>query len=69
MAACVFGCDALFETGFASVSESGRIRVSAAAREPALLKRLQELEGGRCSAFTAGSAGYFQWHRENFFRE
>lgn len=68
MAACVFGCDALFETGFVTVSESGHVRASAAVNEPALAKRLHELDGGRCSAFTAGSAPYFKWHQENLFQ-
>lgn len=68
MSACVFGCDALFEMGFVTVDESGHVRASTAENEPAVTKRLRELNGGRCSAFTAGSAPYFQWHRENLFR-
>lgn len=68
MAACVFGCDALFETGFVTVGESGHVHTSTIASERAVRRRLKELDGNRCSAFTAMSAPYFRWHRENFFR-
>jgi hypothetical protein len=71
MLACVFGCDALYEVGYLSVSEEGVILVTddPDGRLGAVTDRLAELAGKTCSAFTDVSARYFAWHRESIFRE
>ncbi|MFS0700037.1 hypothetical protein AB6N24_08715 [Cellulomonas sp. 179-A 4D5 NHS] len=67
MPACVFGCDALYESGYVGVDESGHVRVSYA-DEPAVAERLAGLEGRGCLAFSAKSSAYFAWHRTNVWR-
>jgi hypothetical protein len=71
MLACVFGCDALYEVGYLSVSGEGVILVTddPDGRLGAVTDRLAELAGKTCSAFTDVSADYFAWHRESIFRE
>ncbi|MET8197122.1 hypothetical protein ABZU22_25225 [Micromonospora sp. NPDC005222] len=69
MLACVFGCDALFETGYVSVNEDGHIVISSFKLEhKAVAKKLADLEGRPVSAHTKASAAYFAWHRSNMFR-
>ncbi|TNC19779.1 hypothetical protein FHE66_02740 [Georgenia sp. 311] len=67
MPACVFGCDALFESGYVTVDTSGRLRTAQVAETAAINTRLSELEGRPCSSYTAASASYFEWHRENMW--
>lgn len=67
MSACVFGCDALYESGYIAVDENGHVRVSQV-DQPAVADRLAALEGRGCLAFTAKSSQYFAWHRENVWR-
>lgn len=67
MPACVFGCDALFETGFISVGEDGAI-ISASDVAGAVGCRIDDLRGKRCLAHSARSEPYFRWHRDNVFR-
>lgn len=67
MPACVFGCDALYESGYIAVDETGHIQVSHS-DEPAMIRRLSLLEGRGCFAFTEKSSVYFSWHRENVWR-
>ncbi|MFI7551950.1 hypothetical protein ACIBQ2_19615 [Micromonospora sediminimaris] len=69
MLACVFGCDALFETGYVTVNEDGRVVTTN--REPehkAIANKLADLEGRPVSAHTKASAPYFAWHLSNMFR-
>ena len=66
MLACLFGCDALFEAGWITVDEHGRIRVHHETDE--LGDRLADLDGLRCGAHGPGSEPYFAWHREQVFR-
>jgi hypothetical protein len=69
MAACVFGCDALYELGFIAVASDGRIEVSPGGLTDASLRpHLEHLAGKRCLAATSGRAAYFAWHRANKFR-
>jgi hypothetical protein len=66
MLACSFGCDRLFELGYVTVDELGVV-LTVPTGGPLDL-HLQLLEGNRSGAFTARSAKYFRWHRENVFR-
>lgn len=69
MAACLFGCDALYEAGYVSVGEDGHLVVAAEPGPyPELLQRLINLHGRRVTAHTPASADYFRWHRENIYR-
>lgn len=68
MPACLFGCDALFETEFISVGDNGRV-LATASLPAGLVPRVEPLVGRRCYAHTSPSATYFQWHRTNTFRQ
>lgn len=67
MAACVFGCDSLFEAGWIGVDSTGRIRTFSA-NQTDVDRILDNLEGRDCPAHNPSSAGYFKWHFENTFR-
>lgn len=67
MAACLFGCDALFEFGYISVTDDGTITTAPGAADT-IGDRLRALHGVSCLAHDSGSEGYFRWHRENVFR-
>ncbi len=64
MLACALGCDALFEAGWITVGEDGRIRVRKAIGE--LADRLANLDGKVCAAHGPGSEPYFAWHRDQW---
>ncbi|MGW2872197.1 hypothetical protein [Kitasatospora sp. NPDC001225] len=67
MAACVLGCDALFEDGYIRVSSDGIVEVSEKGAASAdLLAAARTLEGRRCTAHTPESAQYFDWHWTNW---
>lgn len=67
-AVCMLGCDALYERGYLTVDERGRILASGGERLPRHLRsRLRQLRGLQCSAFDEQSAGYFDWHRKRRF--
>ncbi|MEV7428328.1 hypothetical protein AB0N29_01805 [Nocardioides sp. NPDC092400] len=66
MAACVFGCDALYEDGFITVDETGIIEVCT--DEPLLYTRMEALRGRSCSAFSRVTSPYFAWHRAIVWR-
>ncbi|WP_052280183.1 HNH endonuclease [Nocardia vulneris] len=68
MLACTFGCDALYEDGWVSVDDSGRLIISDAATTPAVRDRLAALTGSACGAHKVGSEPYFAWHRSTVFR-
>jgi hypothetical protein len=66
MAACLFGCDALFETGHIAVSASGHIVASPTVSPgTALANQVATLTGRRCLAHTPDNAKYFEWHHRN----
>jgi hypothetical protein len=66
MAACVLGCDVLFEYGYLYVSDAGTIGASAAAEtDPGLKETITRLVGQGCAAFNEHSRPYFAWHREH----
>jgi hypothetical protein len=69
MAACVFGCDALFEAGYVAVRDDGVVVVSEDVRShPTLSRRAGALEGRRCTAHRSDTAEFFSWHRRNRLR-
>lgn len=66
MAACVLGCDALFEYGYLYVQDDDTIAASAAAQaDPQLRQVTAELVGRSCTAFDDNSRPYFAWHRHH----
>jgi len=71
MSACRFGCDELFERGYISVGDDGRLIISrdieSAKHAHAYARQL--LAGKVFGRPMAGREGYFAWHRANSFRE
>jgi hypothetical protein len=63
MAACLLGCDALFEHGYIQVDSVGFVRPTLAEHE-ALVPTLSPAVGRRCTAFRDSSRHYFAAHAE-----
>lgn len=68
MPACLFGCDALYETGYIAVDSKGMIVSSEVETDSALSERLKALSGRLCLSFSENNQHYFQWHRSTRFR-
>lgn len=69
MAACKFGCDALFEAGYVGVDSDGTVRVSPLAPATgAAGQYLSRVAGARCDAYGEARADYFDWHLRHTFR-
>ncbi len=70
MAACTFECDDLYERGYLAVGDDANVVTSPVSTDPksSLGRRLGELRGRRCAAFSAGSSTYFAWHHSHIFR-
>ena len=67
-ALCVLGCDALYERGYITVDDGGRIVVGRMADLPMHLKtHLRTLKGRKCSGWDNRSDRYFDWHRKRCF--
>ena len=66
MAACVLGCDALFENGYIVVSENGLIEPGKPATTDDLKSAVDYLVGNRPLVFGERTAKYFQWHKGSF---
>lgn len=71
MAACAFGCDDLFERGYLTVDADGVVRGAPDGLPEGTVARarVRELEGRRFGGEMGPRASYFQWHRENTFRD
>jgi hypothetical protein len=67
MAACVFGCDSLFESGWIGVDNTGKIRTFSA-NEAEVDGILDSLKGRDCLAHNQDTSRYFEWHFEETFR-
>lgn len=62
MAACVFGCDAMFEDGLLHVDGTGRISIATGGQETvALAAFTASLDGRLVPGFTEGRKRYFEW--------
>jgi hypothetical protein len=70
MLACTFGCDALYEAGWITISLDGHIQTTRPGAAPAgrLHDSLQQLAGRQCQAHSQASEPYFAWHRTTIFR-
>jgi hypothetical protein len=69
MAACVLGCDSLYEFGLISVDADGAVVTTSMTLAGAIGDLVDKLDGKRVGIFGRGNAEYFAWHRENkFFR-
>lgn len=71
MSACRFGCDELFERGYISVGDDGRLIISRAVESSkhAHAYARQHLAGKVFGRPMAGREDYFAWHRANPFQE
>ena len=64
MAACVLGCDALFEKGFISVGPDGFLAAGPrSATAPALVEHVNGLVGNQVPIFGPSNSKYFAWHK------
>ncbi len=69
MAACKFGCDALFEAGYLAVDEKGVVVVSdLAPKQGAAAAYLARVAGNVSGAFDAGRHEYYAWHRKHTYK-
>ena len=64
MLACSLGCDALFEQGYLTVDDGGRVR-TAPTTNPELLPVLDKLGGLQCLAFSEATKQNFEFHRQS----
>ncbi|MGV9322484.1 hypothetical protein [Streptomyces sp. NPDC003660] len=66
MAACLIGCDELFEHGFVYVTEDGTIAVNKSSNAtPDLAVVAGSLEGRSVADFGTHRAPFYAWHRDN----
>ena len=68
MAACVLGCDALYEEGYVTVDEDWAVLALGATGSATLDARLAQLADRVFPRQEPGRAPYFAWHRANTFR-
>ena len=64
MAACVFGCDALFEKGYVTVGEDWTLGVVEHTGSSEVDAKLARLKGRSFPHRQPERTGYFAWHRE-----
>ncbi|MDI1454256.1 hypothetical protein NHG22_10580 [Streptomyces sp. ATE26] len=71
MLACTFGCDAVYEHGYVTVTPGGAIAVSPLVDEiPEVAAYIQERLASRTIAWwTPGREPYYLWHRAHTFKE
>ena len=69
MAACKFGCDALFEVGYLAVDDKGVVVVSdLAPKQGAAAAYLSRVAGKVSGAFDEGREVYYEWHRQHTYK-
>ncbi|PSK61657.1 hypothetical protein B0E53_06447 [Micromonospora sp. MH33] len=68
MAACLFGCDALFEHGHVVLDATGTIRLNPDLQGE-LLAAARHLAGRRCGAYSPRSRPFFEAHARRFSQE
>lgn len=67
IAACSFGCDILFESGYITVDKDGWIRSAKATPSGRFADHVNLIGTLRCSAHRPETEPYFAWHRVNRF--
>ena len=69
MSACRFGCDELYERGYVSVDNEGKVILSGAVHASRYAGEYarQYLAGKIFTRSMSGREGYFAWHRDNRF--
>jgi hypothetical protein len=67
-AACLLGCDSLYERGLLGVGSEGQILLSDEPRTPHLRMVLKIFNNSSCPAWNEETKGYFAWHRERRFQ-
>lgn len=70
MLACTFGCDALYESGWITVDNSGHAQTAPlpTALNGRFRDQLQHLAGRPCTAHNQHTEPHFDWHRTQRFR-
>lgn len=65
---CQMGCDLLYERGYVSVADSGRIVVTRSKEITRPVRaHLRNLKGKRCPSWNPKTENYFRWHYERRF--
>jgi hypothetical protein len=68
-ALCQLGCDALYEQGFASVDDQGKVVTVATKGLPSKLSEIiRQIKGRGCPSWRPETEGYFHWHLYRRFR-
>jgi hypothetical protein len=66
---CLLGCDALYERGYISVDEKGRVvSASGSALPSGLRMHLTAVRKRTCPSWRDETAKYFEWHYQRRFR-
>jgi hypothetical protein len=68
LAACLLGCDALYELGYLTVDATGHIMPADGPHAGAVAGRIGRLAGRRVDRHGAATAHYFAWHRDHRFK-
>ncbi|WP_354642920.1 hypothetical protein [Kitasatospora camelliae] len=70
MLACSLGCDSLYERGYVTVADDGRIQISPLAEAmPGIHEHIQQYLVGRTVSWWSGDREpHFQWHRTHTFK-
>jgi hypothetical protein len=67
MPLCLLGCDVLYERGYITVSDTGKVVASQVSGPKDLRRRLMQLDGRTCLGYSKSAERYFNWHRRNRF--
>lgn len=68
MAACLLGCDALYELGYITVDATGHIMAADGPYPGVVGGRIGRLAGRRVGLYAPATGHYFAWHREHRFK-
>jgi hypothetical protein len=69
MPACLLGCDALFEAGLITVSDTGQVLISPQVEKcEALQRHVDTMPTSHVPSWSTDRAKYFQWHRDQTFQ-
>lgn len=64
MIACQLGCDALYERGYVTVDERGKLRIAQASERSVRSQLVNRFKGKSFGGDTESRQPYFEWHRQ-----
>lgn len=65
---CLFGCDVLFEEGFISVNDTGRIEQIKHINNKDIQSYIDRIKNNSISNFNSDNAKYYKWHYNNHIK-